>query len=103
MGKHSAVPADSAAETGRDMEDEIGSPTVRTAETLLRILPMALCVAALVIMLKDSQTNDYGSLSYSDLGAFRYTYISLCINTLICSLKIPSSLQSSCLSVCIDI
>ncbi|KAL0328379.1 UNVERIFIED_CONTAM: CASP-like protein 2A1 [Sesamum calycinum] len=33
---------------------------------------MALCVAALVIMLKDSQTNDYGSLSYSDLGAFRY-------------------------------
>ncbi|KAK6132443.1 hypothetical protein DH2020_033820 [Rehmannia glutinosa] len=43
---------------------------MRTAETLLRILPMALCVVALVIMLKDSQTNEYGSLSYSDLGAF---------------------------------
>lgn len=45
--------------------------SVRTAETLLRILPMALCLAALVIMLKNSQTNEYGSLSYSDLGAFR--------------------------------
>ncbi|CAA0816361.1 CASP-like protein 2A1 [Striga hermonthica] len=45
---------------------------MRMAETLLRILPIALCVAALVIMLKDSETNDYGSLSYSDIGAFRY-------------------------------
>ncbi|KAI3465999.1 hypothetical protein Pfo_022662 [Paulownia fortunei] len=72
MGKDGAIPAGSAAEMGRDVEDESGSPTMRTAETLLRILPMALCVAALVIMLKDSQTNDYGSLSYSDLGAFRY-------------------------------
>ncbi|KAL0311337.1 UNVERIFIED_CONTAM: CASP-like protein 2A1 [Sesamum angustifolium] len=69
MGKHGAVPAASAAEMGGD---ESGSSTMRTAETLLRVLPMALCVAALVIMLKDSQTNDYGSLSYSDLGAFRY-------------------------------
>ncbi|KAI3457578.1 hypothetical protein Pfo_014241 [Paulownia fortunei] len=57
---------------GRDGEEESGSPTMRTAETLLRILPMALCVVALVIMLKDSHTNDYGSLSYSDLGAFIY-------------------------------
>ncbi|KAG8364822.1 hypothetical protein BUALT_Bualt18G0038600 [Buddleja alternifolia] len=62
MGKESAIP----------VENESGSPTMRTAETLLRILPMALCVAALVIMLKDSETTDYGSLSYSDLGAFRY-------------------------------
>ncbi|KAM3204128.1 CASP-like protein 2A1 [Capsicum annuum] len=41
-------------------------------EMMLRLLPMALCVVALVIMLKDSQTNDFGSLSYSDLGTFRY-------------------------------
>ncbi|KAK4753398.1 hypothetical protein SAY87_022196 [Trapa incisa] len=41
-------------------------------ETLLRLVPMGLCVAALVIMLKDSQSNDYGSVSYSDLGGFRY-------------------------------
>ncbi|KAL8505631.1 hypothetical protein ACS0TY_016751 [Phlomoides rotata] len=66
MGKLTETPA---VETGND---EIGSATMRTAETLLRVLPMALCVVALVIMLKDSQSNDYGSLSYSDLGAFRY-------------------------------
>ncbi|KAL2466748.1 CASP-like protein 2A1 [Abeliophyllum distichum] len=54
-------------------EDVInGSTGLRTAETLLRLLPVALCVVALVIMLKDSQTNEFGSLSYSDLGAFRY-------------------------------
>ncbi|XP_047967621.1 CASP-like protein 2A1 [Salvia hispanica] len=53
-------------------EDDGGSPTMRTAETLLRVLPMALCLAALVIMLKDTQTNEFGTLSYSDLGAFRY-------------------------------
>ncbi|KAE8021883.1 hypothetical protein FH972_007733 [Carpinus fangiana] len=43
---------------------------MRTAETMLRLVPMALCVAALVVMLKNSQTSDFGSLSYSDLGAF---------------------------------
>ncbi|GAB4853083.1 hypothetical protein Ancab_017269 [Ancistrocladus abbreviatus] len=48
------------------------SSTARTAETLLRLLPLGLCIAALVIMLKDSQTNEYGSISYSDLGAFKY-------------------------------
>lgn len=52
-------------------DDEYGSNGMRTAETMLRILPMALCVVALIIMLKDSQSNEYGSLSYSDLGAFR--------------------------------
>ncbi|KAL1820828.1 hypothetical protein ACET3Z_015697 [Daucus carota] len=41
-------------------------------ETLLRLLPMALCLSALVLMLKNSQSNDFGSVSYSDLAAFRY-------------------------------
>ncbi|XP_059302728.1 CASP-like protein 2A1 [Lycium ferocissimum] len=55
------------------LEDEnYGSSSNRRAETMLRLLPMALCIVALVIMLKDSQTNDFGSLSYSDLGTFRY-------------------------------
>lgn len=40
-------------------------------ETLLRLVPMGLCVTALVIMLKNSQSSDYGSISYSNLGAFR--------------------------------
>ncbi|XP_041007847.1 CASP-like protein 2A1 isoform X2 [Juglans microcarpa x Juglans regia] len=48
------------------------SSAMRTAETLLRLVPVGLCVAALVVMLKNSQTNDFGSISYSDLGAFRY-------------------------------
>ncbi|KAF7141195.1 hypothetical protein RHSIM_Rhsim06G0183200 [Rhododendron simsii] len=55
--------------------DEAGSGRttgMRTAETLLRLLPMGLCIVALVVMLKNSQTNDFGSLSYSNLGAFRY-------------------------------
>ncbi|CAJ2640618.1 unnamed protein product [Trifolium pratense] len=45
---------------------------LRTAETFLRLLPIGLCVSALVLMLKNSEENDYGSVSYSDLGAFRY-------------------------------
>ena len=60
----------------RDEEDGSCSrnvTTMRTAETLLRLVPMTLCIAALVVMLKNSQTNDYGSLSYSDLGAFRFS------------------------------
>ncbi|KAF3449201.1 hypothetical protein FNV43_RR09929 [Rhamnella rubrinervis] len=54
-------------------EDD-GNPTntMRTAETLLRLLPIAPCVAALVVMLHDSQTTDFGSISYSHLGSFRY-------------------------------
>lgn len=53
-------------------ENESSSSSMRTAETMMRLLPMGLCVVALVIMLKNSQTNDYGSLTYSDLGTFRY-------------------------------
>lgn len=57
----------------REPEDGITtSGSLRTAETLLRLAPMALCLAALVTMLKNSQSNDYGAVSYSNLGAFRY-------------------------------
>ncbi|RZB81180.1 CASP-like protein 2A2 [Glycine soja] len=45
---------------------------LRTAETFLRLFPVGLCVSALVLMLKSSQQNEYGSVDYSDLGAFRY-------------------------------
>ncbi|KAL1224135.1 CASP-like protein 2A1 [Cardamine amara subsp. amara] len=48
------------------------SPGIRTAETMLRLGPVGLCVAALVVMLKDSETNEFGSISYSNLTAFRY-------------------------------
>ncbi|KAL6561672.1 hypothetical protein OROMI_017273 [Orobanche minor] len=62
---------DGAIRSPGSLADEGGSTTIRTAETLLRVLPMPLCMSALVVMLKNSQTNDYGSLSYSDLGAFK--------------------------------
>lgn len=54
-------------------DDQSGKiSSMRTAETLLRLLPMGLCVAALTVMLKNSQTNnDFGSISYSNLGAFK--------------------------------
>ncbi|KAK9266558.1 hypothetical protein L1049_021491 [Liquidambar formosana] len=65
--------ASSPMEMGsRDGDDSSSSSSMRTVETFLRLLPVALCVVALVVMLKNSQTNDFGSVSYSDLGAFKY-------------------------------
>ncbi|KAK1399244.1 hypothetical protein POM88_009107 [Heracleum sosnowskyi] len=61
----------SAAGTGMEpSREEEGNKNI--GETLLRLLPIALCLSALVIMLKNSQSNDFGSLTYSDLAAFRY-------------------------------
>ncbi|KAF0892607.1 hypothetical protein E2562_017326 [Oryza meyeriana var. granulata] len=45
---------------------------VRPVETLLRAAPLGLCVAAMAVMLRNSQTNEYGAVSYSDLGGFKY-------------------------------
>ncbi|XWS10255.1 hypothetical protein CRYUN_Cryun39dG0059700 [Craigia yunnanensis] len=58
--------------SSRSYENEEVNTSMRTAETMLRLVPMALGVAALVLMLKNSQSNDFGSVSYTDLGAFRY-------------------------------
>ncbi|KAE8680067.1 CASP-like protein 2A1 [Hibiscus syriacus] len=58
--------------SSRNGNEEEANTSMRTAETMLRLVPMALGVAALVVMLKDSQSNEFGSVSYSDLGAFRY-------------------------------
>lgn len=49
--------------------------TERTVETVLRITSMALSIAGLVFMIKNSISNDFGSLSYSNLGAFKCTFI----------------------------
>ncbi|CAH2053719.1 unnamed protein product [Thlaspi arvense] len=46
--------------------------TERTVETVLRVASMALSIAGLVIMIKNSISNEFGSLSYSSLGAFKY-------------------------------
>ncbi|XWS16800.1 hypothetical protein CRYUN_Cryun33cG0011300 [Craigia yunnanensis] len=53
-------------------ENEEVNTSMRTVETVLRLVPMTLGVAALVLMLKNSQSNEFGSVFYSDLGAFKY-------------------------------
>ncbi|GLT64706.1 hypothetical protein SLA2020_371830 [Shorea laevis] len=67
-----AVVASPAALVGSRDDNEMDA-SMRTAEILLRLVLMALCLSALIVMVKNSQSNtDFGSLSYSDLGAFRY-------------------------------
>nr|AFK47158.1 unknown [Lotus japonicus] len=55
-----------------DEEIEGNTNILRIVETFLRLFPIGLCVTALVIMLKNSQENEYGTLDYTDLSAFRY-------------------------------
>ncbi|KAI0516487.1 hypothetical protein KFK09_009162 [Dendrobium nobile] len=45
---------------------ESGLSGVRTAETLLRVVPMGFCLAALILTIKISVDKDFGSVSYSD-------------------------------------
>lgn len=79
-----AVAADSPppmmGSRAHQINEDYGNGALRTAEPIARLVPMGLCVAALVLMLKNSETNDFGSLSYSDLGAFRYLYSFLLFN-----------------------
>lgn len=56
-----------------DKTDQNVNRTERTVETVLRVASMALSIASLVIMIKNSISNDFGSLSYSTLGAFKCT------------------------------
>ncbi|XP_074555674.1 CASP-like protein 2A1 [Curcuma longa] len=57
---------------GGDVAEAEDAGNGRVAETLLRVAPIGLCLAALIIMVKNSQDGDYGSISYSDLAAFKY-------------------------------
>ncbi|CAM0904960.1 unnamed protein product [Alopecurus aequalis] len=67
------APANGGGEDGM-LSGELSSAEtrVRPLETLLRAAPLGLCVAAMAIMLRDTQTNEYGTVSYSDLGGFKY-------------------------------
>ncbi|KAI9118539.1 hypothetical protein K1719_010871 [Acacia pycnantha] len=69
MEKSSVVEAPAPV---RAEDEHESSSALRTSEVFLRLLPIALSVAALVLMLNNSQANDYGSLAYTDLVAFRY-------------------------------
>ncbi|ERM99395.1 CASP-like protein 2A1 [Amborella trichopoda] len=53
-------------------EEEEEVAPMRTAETLMRILPMALSLTALLLILKNSQSNDFGAISSSDFAGFKY-------------------------------
>jgi len=59
---------------GRRHEEFDGNDNsvLRVVETLLRLFPIVLSVTALIIMLKNSEENEHGSVSYTDLSAFRY-------------------------------
>lgn len=51
--------------------------TEKTVEAVLRVASMALSITGLVIMIKNSISNDFGSLSYSNLGAFMFIFFYL--------------------------
>lgn len=58
-----------------EMEGSGSGPAIqiRHFETLLRLLPVGLCISALVVMLKTEQSDQYIKLDYSDFDAFRYS------------------------------
>lgn len=61
-----------AAEQQLAADEAAAAARSRPMETLLRAAPLGLCVAAMAIMLRDKQSNDYGTVAYSDLGGFKY-------------------------------
>lgn len=56
-----------------EMEGSGNGPAIqiRHFETLLRLIPVGLCISALVVMLKTEQSDQYIKLDYSDFDAFR--------------------------------
>uniref|UniRef100_A0A0A9D3G1 CASP-like protein n=1 Tax=Arundo donax TaxID=35708 RepID=A0A0A9D3G1_ARUDO len=64
--------AEGAQQQGQLAAGEAVAARVRPVETLLRAAPLGLCVAAMAVMLRDQQSNEYGSVAYSDLGGFKY-------------------------------
>lgn len=48
------------------------SSSLRTAETLFRVTPVVLCVATFAVMVRNRQTNAYGTITYTDLTGFNY-------------------------------
>ncbi|KAI7737080.1 hypothetical protein M8C21_027310 [Ambrosia artemisiifolia] len=73
MANNNAKTTDVATRIATTCQEEDGSSSgIRMTEMLLRLIPVGLCVAALVVMVKDSESNDYGSLSYSNFTGFRF-------------------------------
>ncbi|XP_022142751.1 CASP-like protein 2A1 [Momordica charantia] len=93
-----------------DGGDEIlGGGGMRAADTFLRLVPMGLCVAALIVMLKNSQTDDYGSVAYSDLGAFKFLVHAngICagysfLSAVVAAMPRPSTMSKAWTFFCLD-
>ncbi|AQK43035.1 CASP-like protein 2A2 [Zea mays] len=64
--------ADAAQQQQLAAGDAAVARAARPIETLLRAAPLVLCVAAMTLMLRDQQSNEYGTVAYSDLGGFKY-------------------------------
>lgn len=54
------------------MGTDSNSGQAKRFELLFRVTPLALCIAAMAIMLKNKQSNQYGALHYSDIGGLKY-------------------------------
>ncbi|XP_057747883.1 CASP-like protein 2A2 [Arachis stenosperma] len=67
-----ASPMGMGGVSSMDEEVACNSTTMRASETCLRLLSVPLCISALLLMLKNSQQNEYGSVAYTDIAAFRY-------------------------------
>lgn len=48
------------------------SSLFRPAEMLFRVISVFLCVATLAVMVRNKQTNAYGTISYTNLTGFNY-------------------------------
>uniref|UniRef100_A0A2P2IIL8 CASP-like protein n=1 Tax=Rhizophora mucronata TaxID=61149 RepID=A0A2P2IIL8_RHIMU len=95
--------------SGNGSNEDVKSSSMLKAEAPLRLVPMALGISALVLMLKNSQTNDFGSLSYSDLGAFRYLVHAngICagyslVSAIVVAMPRPSTLSVAWTFFCLD-
>ncbi|XP_021902902.1 CASP-like protein F16 isoform X2 [Carica papaya] len=61
------------------VETEEVSGGLRSAETMLRLVPVALCVSALVVMLKSSESSDFGYLVHANGICAGYSLLSAII------------------------
>ncbi|AEE75510.1 unnamed protein product [Arabidopsis thaliana] len=63
---------DKTDQTAIDESALVLNRTEKSAEAVLRVASMALSITGLVIMIKNSISNEFGSVSYSNIGAFMY-------------------------------
>jgi len=73
---------DKTDQTAIDESALVLNRTEKSAEAVLRVASMALSITGLVIMIKNSISNEFGSVSYSNIGAFMFTFFYLSLSLL---------------------